>query len=110
QARARDPPHLQRLLVLGTALCLRPLAGPARRNQPDPSGLGPEQARITRSLERRRPVCIPRLEQGSQRPKRLITLRTEPLWRDRTRKVSGNSASHITGVAKAWGRMMTLPS
>ena len=40
QARARGPPHLQRLLVLGSPDDLRPLARPPRRVGRDPPGLG----------------------------------------------------------------------
>ena len=61
QARAGRPQHLQRLLVLGPAVRLRPLARPARRHQRDPPGLGPEHAGAARGLGRGRPVALPRL-------------------------------------------------
>src|SRR5262249_31078804 len=64
QAGARDPPHLQRLLVLGPPVGLRPLARPARSVERDPPGLGPEHARTPRGLGRGRPIAVPWVEQA----------------------------------------------
>ena len=48
-----DPHRLQRLLVLGSAVRVRPLARPARGDGRDPAGLGPQRAGAARGLGRR---------------------------------------------------------
>ena len=58
-----DPQHLQRLLVLGSPVGRRPLARPARGDERDPPGLGPEHAGPPRGLGRGRPLALPRMGQ-----------------------------------------------
>ncbi len=48
----------------GPAFCYRPLARSANGDQRDPSRLGSGRPRTSRSLGRRKPVGVPRLEQG----------------------------------------------
>ena len=56
--------HLQRVLVLGTPVVLRPLARPARCVERDPPRLGPEQAGAARGLGCRRLLELSRMEQA----------------------------------------------
>src|SRR5262249_54525492 len=64
QAGARHPQHLQRLLVLGPPVGRGPAPRPARRDERDPPGLGPDHPRTPRRLGRGRPVALPRVEQA----------------------------------------------
>src|ERR1700733_602899 len=75
RARSDDPPHagaqawtpysqhLQRLLVLGTPVVLRPVVRLVRRVERDPPRLGPEQTGIARGLGCRGLLELSRLEQ-----------------------------------------------
>ena len=83
QARAGRPPYLQRLLVLGPSLVLRPVARPARRHGRDPPGLGPERPRAARGVGRRRLVTLPRMGQqdASSDPDGLIPVTVPELVR-----------------------------
>src|SRR3954454_23058332 len=67
QARARDPQHLQRLLVLGPPIGRRPLARPAGGEPRDPPRLGPRDPRATRGLGRGRCLAVSWLGQASCR-------------------------------------------
>jgi peroxiredoxin len=64
QAGSCNPPHLQRLLVLGPPVDRRSLARLAGRDQRDSPRLGPEQAWTPRSVERRRLLTLPRVGQA----------------------------------------------
>src|SRR5262249_27544943 len=63
QARARRAPHLQRLLVLGSTVLLRPLERSAGCHSGDPPGLGSEQAGAAGVVGGRRLLTLSRLEQ-----------------------------------------------
>ena len=76
RARPDDPPHagaqagtgdsqyLQRVLVLGTPVVLRPMARPVRCVERDPPRLGPEQTGATRGLGCTRLLELSRMEQA----------------------------------------------
>ena len=51
QAGPGGPQHLQRLLVLGSAVGRRPLARSSRCDERNPPGLGPERSRTARGME-----------------------------------------------------------
>jgi peroxiredoxin len=65
--------HLQRLLVLGSAVGRGSPPGPARGHERDPSRLGPRRSRPARGLGRRRLLALPRLGQARRRDRHLVT-------------------------------------
>ena len=66
QTGTGDPQCLQRLLVLGPPVVLRPVARPLRCDERDPPRLGPEQAGAARGLGCRRLLELSRVEQACE--------------------------------------------